>query len=109
MAQQVYTTTFVTVLLTSTRTVLYTVPAGKIAVLTNMTMAYATTARAGGLFEVLLGQSNSFIWLGDIAASQRSTLFWVGRLAMPAGQQIRGSSAAIGAPFMTASGYLFSA
>lgn len=109
MAQKVYTTTFVAALLTATRTVVYTVPVGKVAVLTNMTMAYATSARAGGLFEVLLAPANSFIWLGDIAAAQRSTLFWIGRLAIAAGGTIRASSGAVGAPFMTASGYLFDA
>jgi acyl CoA:acetate/3-ketoacid CoA transferase len=70
-------------------------------------MGFNVAARAGGNFLVMSTISNSIIWTGNLDAGTRGTEIWEGHLALNAGEIIRASSTATGAPFFTVTGYLF--
>ncbi len=90
-------------------TVMYTVPAGFVVVLRNMTIGWSVGAGAGGQATVQLGGSNSRIWVRTIVESTLGSDLWEGRVVMPAGESLRASLTGTGAAYFTASGYLLSA
>jgi hypothetical protein len=104
--QQVYSTRFVAALATSTVTQVYAVPAGHVAVVKGMTLAWNTTARIGGYFALFMMDANSLVWTFEIPASNRGSSSWSGTLTLPAGNGLRIQSTAVGSPYFQASGYL---
>jgi hypothetical protein len=108
VSQQVYSTRFVKTLLTGTNTTYYTVPAGTVAVVRTMTVAWVSLARAGGVAQVLLNGANSFVWIVPIAASTAASDHWEGNMVLPAGELLRAAATATGTIFLTISGFLLS-
>jgi hypothetical protein len=106
VAQTVYSSRFVKSALTATNTTYYTVPAGYVAVVRTMTLAWASLARTAGVGQVLLNGANSYVWIVPIAGSELSSAVWDGRLVLPAAEIIRAATTATGVVFLTVSGYL---
>jgi hypothetical protein len=102
----IYSTRFVAVAPTVTNTVYYTVPAGKIAVIRSMTVAWSATARAGGTVYVLLPLSNGYLWVVNIPGGSPGSDRWEGRTVLNPGETIRASTTSSPVTFLTVSGYL---
>lgn len=106
MSGTVYSQRFCAAIATNTATVLYTVPAGFVAVVRCMTIGYSTGATGQGTLTVQLGASNSRIYVKDLAANQLGADQVDMYLVLPPGEVIRLSFTGTSTPYFTASGYL---
>jgi hypothetical protein len=72
-----------------------------------MTLGWGTLARVGGRADVIMGATNSRIWVVTMAASAVASDHWTGYLVLPAGESLRAITTATGTIYLTASGYEF--
>jgi hypothetical protein len=104
----VYSQRFVAAVLTSSAPPLFTVPAGNVAVVKDMTLGWGTLAKVGGDISVLLSATNSRVWTQKVGASEQGSAHWVGYMVLPPGEVLRALTTATGTIYFTASGFLLS-
>ena len=106
MAGVVYSTRFGAGFLATGFTTFYTVPAGNVAVLRDITLGWGVAAGAGGIVTVQVAAGTSRIWVVTVPDSTVNSAHFQGNVVLPPGEQVRAAFTGTGQVYLTASGYL---
>jgi hypothetical protein len=103
--QEVYSKPLASTVLTTAAQVLYTVAAGQVAVIRDMTIGWGVTAGTPGDVTVQLGGTNSRIWVSRVTVNGTGSDHWSGYLVLGPGEQVRALTPLTGTVWLTVSGY----